>query len=113
MEGHRNPKQQIQVKFFVDEKELATIKQRMMKSGTDNFMHHGLWRGLYQLSMVREVLSRKKCKSCDCPIRIFARNNSNGAQPISPKLLIEAGHVDTVITKDLLRLGRNSSLTGL
>lgn len=37
MEDHRNPKQQIQVKFFVDEKELATIKQRMTKSGTDNF----------------------------------------------------------------------------
>ena len=26
----------IQVKFFVDEKELAAIKQRMMESGTDN-----------------------------------------------------------------------------
>lgn len=26
----------IQVKFFVDEKELAVIKQRMIESGTDN-----------------------------------------------------------------------------
>lgn len=36
MADHRNRKRPIQVKFFVDEKELATIKQRMTKSGTDN-----------------------------------------------------------------------------
>ena len=32
----RNRKRPIQVKFFIDEKELAAIKQRMMESGTDN-----------------------------------------------------------------------------
>ena len=36
MTDHRNRKRPIQVKFFVDEKELAAIKQRMMESGTDN-----------------------------------------------------------------------------
>ena len=36
MPDNRNRKRPIQVKFFVDEKELAVIKQRMMGSGTDN-----------------------------------------------------------------------------
>ena len=36
MPDNRNRKRPIQVKFFVDEKELAAIKQRMTKSGTDN-----------------------------------------------------------------------------
>ena len=36
MPDNRNRKRPIQVKFFVDEKELAAIKQRMMKSGADN-----------------------------------------------------------------------------
>ena len=36
MPDNRNRKRPIQVKFFVDEKELAAIKQRMMESGTDN-----------------------------------------------------------------------------
>ena len=36
MTDHRNRKRPIQVKFFVDEKELAAIKRRMTKSGTDN-----------------------------------------------------------------------------
>ena len=36
MADHRNRKRPIQVKFFVDEKELAAIKQRMIESGTDN-----------------------------------------------------------------------------
>ena len=36
MTDHRNRKRPIQVKFFVDEKELAAIKQRMIESGTDN-----------------------------------------------------------------------------
>lgn len=31
-----NRQRPIQVKFFVDEKELTAIKQRMMESGTDN-----------------------------------------------------------------------------
>ena len=35
MPDNRNRKRPIQVKFFVDEKELAAIKQRMMESGTD------------------------------------------------------------------------------
>ena len=37
MADHRNRKRPIQVKFFVDEKELVAIKQRMIESGTDNF----------------------------------------------------------------------------
>ena len=36
MPDNRNRKRPIQIKFFVDEKELAAIKQRMTKSGTDN-----------------------------------------------------------------------------
>ena len=36
MPDNRNRKRPIQVKFFVDEKELATIKQRMRKLGADN-----------------------------------------------------------------------------
>lgn len=36
MPDNRNRKRPIQVKFFVDEKELAAIKQQMTKSGTDN-----------------------------------------------------------------------------
>lgn len=36
MPDNRNRKRPIQVKFFVDEKELVAIKQRMMESGTDN-----------------------------------------------------------------------------
>ena len=36
MPDNRNRKRPIQVKFFVDEKELATIKQRMTKFGADN-----------------------------------------------------------------------------
>ena len=36
MPDNRNRKRPIQVKFFVDEKELAAIKQRMIESGTDN-----------------------------------------------------------------------------
>lgn len=36
MPDNRNRKRPIQVKFFVDEKKLAAIKQRMMESGTDN-----------------------------------------------------------------------------
>ena len=36
MPDNRNRKRPIQIKFFVDEKELAAIKQRMMESGTDN-----------------------------------------------------------------------------
>ena len=38
MPDNRNRKRPIQVKFFVDEKELAAIKQRMMESGTDNLI---------------------------------------------------------------------------
>lgn len=37
MPNKADRKRPIQVKFFVDEKELAAIKQRMMESGTDNF----------------------------------------------------------------------------
>ena len=36
MPDNKNRKRPIQVKFFVDEKELAAIKQRMMKFGADN-----------------------------------------------------------------------------
>lgn len=36
MPDNKNRRRPIQVKFFVDEKELATIKQRMMKFGADN-----------------------------------------------------------------------------
>ena len=36
MPDNKNRRRPIQVKFFVDEKELAAIKQRMRKSGTDN-----------------------------------------------------------------------------
>ena len=36
MPNKADRKRPIQIKFFVDEKELAAIKQRMMGSGTDN-----------------------------------------------------------------------------
>ena len=36
MPDNKNRRRPIQVKFFVDEKELAAIKQRMMKFGADN-----------------------------------------------------------------------------
>ena len=36
MPDDKNRKRPIQVNFFVDEKELAAIKQRMIKSGADN-----------------------------------------------------------------------------
>lgn len=36
MPDDKNLKRPIQVKFFVDEKELAAIRQRMMEVGTDN-----------------------------------------------------------------------------
>mgnify|MGYP005857277879 CR=1 FL=1 len=36
MPDNKNRRRPIQVKFFVDEKELAAIKQRMMESGKDN-----------------------------------------------------------------------------
>ena len=36
MPDNKNRRRPIQVYFFVDEKELATIKQRMMESGKDN-----------------------------------------------------------------------------
>ena len=36
MPNKADRKRPIQVKFFVDEKELAAIKQRMMKFGADN-----------------------------------------------------------------------------
>ena len=36
MPNKADRKRPIQVKFFVDEKELAAIKQRMIESGTDN-----------------------------------------------------------------------------
>ena len=36
MPDNKNRRRPIQVKFFVDETELDTIKQRMMKFGADN-----------------------------------------------------------------------------
>ena len=36
MPDNKNRRRPIQVKFFVDEKELAAIKQRMMKFGAGN-----------------------------------------------------------------------------
>ena len=36
MPDNKNRRRPIQVKFFVDEKELAVIKQRMMKFGAGN-----------------------------------------------------------------------------
>ena len=36
MPDNKNRKRPIHVKFFVDEKELTAIKQRMMESGTGN-----------------------------------------------------------------------------
>ena len=38
MTDHRNRKRPIQVKLFVDEKELAAIKQRTMESHTDKLI---------------------------------------------------------------------------
>ena len=45
----------------------------------------------------------------------YSARKSRSYRPGSQKMLaeIEAGHVKVVITKDLSRLGRNSSLTGL
>lgn len=37
--------------------------------------------------MARKSLNRENRKSRDCLITIFTRNSTNGAQPISPKLL--------------------------
>ena len=37
--------------------------------------------------MARKSLNRENHKSRDCLITIFKRNSTNGAQPISPKLL--------------------------
>ena len=80
----------IQVKFFVDEKELAAIKQRMMESGTDNlsaYLRTMAMEGTFPTADGKKISKQKNCKNRDCLITIFTRNSANGAQPISLKLL--------------------------
>ena len=54
MPNKADRKRPIQVKFFVDEKELAAIKQRMMESGTD------------------------KLSACPCYPRVSSQNGTGG-----------------------------------
>ena len=74
MPDNRNRKRPIQVKFFVDEKELAAIRQRMMESGADNLspiFAPWLWRELSQLPMAGKSPNRENRKKRDCLIPIF------------------------------------------
>ena len=90
MPDNRNRKRPIQVKFFVDEKELAAIKQRMMESGTDNlsaYLRTMAMEGTFPTADGKKISQQKNRKNRDCLITIFTRNSANGAQPISLKLL--------------------------
>lgn len=90
MPDNRNRKRPIQVKFFVDEKELTAIKQRMMESGTDNlsaYLRTMAMEGTFPTADGKKISKQREHKSRDCLITIFTRNSTNGAQPISLKLL--------------------------
>ena len=63
MPDNRNRKRPIQVKFFVDEKELAAIKQRMMESGTDNlsaYLRTMAMEGNFPIADGKKISKQKK-----------------------------------------------------
>ena len=65
MPDNRNRKRPIQVKFFVDEKELAAIKQRMAEFGTDNlstYLRTMAMEGIFPTAEGEESTKQAKCE---------------------------------------------------
>ena len=66
MADNRNRKRPIQVKFFVDENELAVIKQRMTEFGTDNlstYLRTMAMEGIFPTAEGEESTQQEKCKN--------------------------------------------------
>lgn len=66
MPDNRNRKRPIQVKFFVDEKELTAIKQRMMESGTDNlsaYLRAMAMEGIFPTAEGEESTKQENCEN--------------------------------------------------
>ena len=66
MPDNRNRKRPIQVKFFVDEKELAAIKQRMIESGTDNlsaYLRAMAMEGIFPTAEGEESTKQENCEN--------------------------------------------------
>ena len=60
-----NRKRPIQVKFFVDENELAAIKQRMAEFGTDNlstYLRTMAIEGIFPTADGEESTKQEKCE---------------------------------------------------
>ena len=66
MADNRNRKRPIQVKFFVDENELAVIKQRMTEFGTDNlstYLRTMAMEGIFPTAKGEESTKQENCKN--------------------------------------------------
>lgn len=66
MADNRNCKRPIQVKFFVDENELAVIKQRMTEFGTDNlstYLRTMAMEGIFPTAEGEESTKQENCKN--------------------------------------------------
>ena len=66
MADNRNRKRPIQVKFFVDENELAAIKQRMAEFGTDNlstYLRTMAMEGIFPTAEAEESTKQENCKN--------------------------------------------------
>ena len=65
MADNRNRKRPIQVKFFVDENELAVIKQRMTEFGTDNlstYLRTMAMEGIFPAAEGEESTKQERCE---------------------------------------------------
>ena len=74
MPDNRNRKRPIQVKFFVDEKELAAIKQRMMESGTDNlsaYLRTMAMEGTFPIADGKKISKQKNSQKSGLPYYDF------------------------------------------
>ena len=61
-----NRKRPIQVKFFVDENELAAIRQRMAQFGTDNlstYLRTMAMEGVFPTAECEESARQENCKN--------------------------------------------------
>lgn len=79
MPDNRNRKRPIQVKFFVDEKELAAIKQRMMESGTDNlsaYLRTMAMEGTFPTADGKKISKQKKIAKIVIALLRFLRGTA-------------------------------------
>ena len=66
MPNTANRKRPIQVKFFVDENELAAIKQRMAEFGTDNlstYLRTMAMEGIFPTAEGEESTKQENCEN--------------------------------------------------